>query len=331
MSAAEVVSLLDLPHGQMKRLLGSGAPVYLPVNPVEYHGPHLSLHNDHLLGLALARDAHRQLAEGQGFPMLVAAGIEAGVEPAPGPGTRVTPYPVVKSLTERACAALADLGARRVVLATFHGSPLHAAALQAGVRLLQRRGVRAVQPLNVLMDRLVRIDARELEEVLACVPSASDRQALTRLVPQDFHGGFLETSLALHYVPETVSPRYRELPPCPEIAPAAPFERLSKLARAAGRARLADELHLAALGLGWTALRPFPGYTSMPSLARADAGERLAVRIIEGYVECVRAVFAGAPPPEPVLGWLRAVTLGGRIPGLSVPLSDVARLELSPP
>ncbi|GMV16316.1 MAG: hypothetical protein AMXMBFR56_45400 [Polyangiaceae bacterium] len=322
----EVVPLLDLPHSEMMRLLASGAPVYLPVNPVEYHGPHLSLHNDHLISMALARDAHRVLGKEEGWPMLVAASIEAGAEPAAGPGTRVTPYPLVKALVERACSALADLGVRRVVLATFHGSPLHAVALDAGVRLLERRGVRAVQPLNLLMDRLVRLDVSELGDALAAL-SDEERHAVTQLFPQDFHAGFFETSLALHYVPETVSPIYRELPPCPEIEPNAAVERLSALARRAGRARLSDELHLAALGLGWAALRPFPGYTSMPALARADVGASLAARIIEDYVECVRSVFAGAPGPRPVLGWLKTVTLGGRIPTLGVPPEEVARFD----
>lgn len=99
------------------------------------------------------------------------------------------------------------------------------------------------------------------------------------------------------------------------------------LARAAGRERLADELHLAAIGLGWTSLRPFPGYTGAPALARADVGARLAPRIVQGYVECVQRVFAGAPPPRPVLAWLATVTLGGRISGFSVPPSEIARFD----
>jgi hypothetical protein len=43
-----VTSLFDVPHHDARRLARSGAPVYLTINPVEYHGPHLSLHNDRL-------------------------------------------------------------------------------------------------------------------------------------------------------------------------------------------------------------------------------------------------------------------------------------------
>ena len=41
----------------MSGLLATGAPVFLCVNPVEYHGPHLSLHNDRLISEGVARVA----------------------------------------------------------------------------------------------------------------------------------------------------------------------------------------------------------------------------------------------------------------------------------
>jgi hypothetical protein len=34
-------TLLDLPHRVARRLAAEDRPVYLLVNPVEYHGPHL--------------------------------------------------------------------------------------------------------------------------------------------------------------------------------------------------------------------------------------------------------------------------------------------------
>ena len=46
-----MLELFDLPHGRARALLDRGVPVFLTVNPVEYHGPHLSLHNDRLISL----------------------------------------------------------------------------------------------------------------------------------------------------------------------------------------------------------------------------------------------------------------------------------------
>ena len=43
--------LFSMPHKKMTEMLKSGAPVYVLVNPVEYHGPHLSLYTDEALSI----------------------------------------------------------------------------------------------------------------------------------------------------------------------------------------------------------------------------------------------------------------------------------------
>src|SRR5258706_5993994 len=124
--------ILDLSHTRARSLLASGAPVYLPVNPVEYHGQHLSLHNDALVSEGLARGIHARLQEqGYDWPLLLAADLEVGVDPTPGPGTRATSYSDVSALVVNACQRLVELGAQRGVLVTFHGSPLHSLAVNA--------------------------------------------------------------------------------------------------------------------------------------------------------------------------------------------------------
>jgi len=320
------IGLFDLPHPEVRRLLARGVPVYLPVNPVEYHGPHLSLHNDHLVSLGLAADLHEHIAPADGsWPFLVAASIEAGVEPCPGPGTRAVSYRVLRGLVENACASLADLGATRVALMTFHGAPLHAIALDAGVRLLEARGARAIQPLNLVFHEMLELDPRPYLEAFAGIEDLAEREAMIKGLPSDFHAGFFETSLALHYAPESVSSIYATLPPCPPLVPEAPLIAAARWARAAGRERLAKELEFAALGRGWARLRPFPGYTGRPHRATPAAGAVFARAMVARYAEVTRAVFAGAPTPRPIMKWVEGVTLGGTIPGLAVPLGDVAR------
>jgi creatinine amidohydrolase len=319
--APRPVPLLDLPHTEARRALAAGAIVYLPVNPVEYHGPHLSLRNDHLISMGLAADLHARLAPGE--PFLVASPIEAGVEPAPGPGSRGVSFRALRRLVRDACAALADLGARRVVIATFHGAPLHAHALHAGVRLLEARGARAIQPLNLLLGAMIEADPTRWAEVFALVADERDRAAVMREMAVDFHAGFGETSLALHYAPASVSAMHRDLPPCPPITPDPPLVAAARAARAAGREALAAELDFAARGRGWAALRPFPGYTGRPHLASAAVGERFAAKLVDAYAEAARAVFAGAEGPSPIMPWVLGATLGGVIPGMRVPLDRV--------
>src|SRR5260370_33859112 len=140
-----------MPHAQARALLAAGAPVFLPVNPVEYHGPHLSLHNDGLVSRGLARDIHAVLAQSEGdWPCLVTSDLEGGVDPCPGPGTRATPFRQVRSLVLEACRRLVELGAQRVVLVTFHGGPLHNLSPDDRVRLLAGHRARALAACQLI-------------------------------------------------------------------------------------------------------------------------------------------------------------------------------------
>lgn len=309
------VNVLELPHTQARELLATGAPVFLAVNPLEYHGPHLSLRNDALIAGGIARDLHQRLAEERPeWPFLTATALEVGCDVVPGPGATETPYPTVRRLVRDACAGLAALGARRVVVMTFHGGPHHNHALQAGVRLLEGRGVQALAPLNVVLRTMLSARGADFAPAFAHVEDPAEREALARELRYDFHAGFFETSLSLHYARETVSPAYTRLPPCPPLRPRRGFLLLSRLAAACGAATLARELRYAAHGTGWYDLRPFPGYTGRPQHASPSAGAYFAGQVLDRFTAAAREVFAGrGPGPRPIMAWLPRLSLGGRV------------------
>ncbi|MFO0758353.1 MAG: DUF952 domain-containing protein [Byssovorax sp.] len=322
------VDLLDLSHAEARRLLARGMPVYLPVNPVEYHGPHLSLRNDHLVSMGLAADLHARIAGGEGrdpWPFVVASSVEAGVEPVAGIGSRPVDFRTVRRLAIDACEALIALGARRIVIMTFHGAPLHAHALDAAVQACEARGVPAIQPLNLLMRQMMSIEPGAYADLVAHVDDGAERAAILDELHVDFHAGFAETSLALHYAKGSVDDVYQRLPPCPTITPDAALMKAAQVATAAGKSELALELRVAAFGRGWAALRPFPGYTGRPHRASAGTGALLARRIVDGYVTTTRDVFAGGESPRPIMPWIVSTTLGGLIPGMSVPIDEVMK------
>ena len=255
------IDLLDLPHSEARRLLRTGAPVYLTVNPVEYHGPHLSLHNDRLVSLGLVHALHQRLAARHPeWPLLLAHDLEVGVDPCFGPGSRHGSYAQTSALVRESCRALAELGAERVVIMTFHGAPLHNLAIEDGIQLLARRGVPAVAPFNLVLAELTnpRLDPRRFAEAFAHIEDARERDAMIRGLAFDFHAGFFETSMALHYAPESVASDHVRLPPCASFAPDRLTRAAGLLARALGRDALASELDFAASGLGWFRLSPFP-------------------------------------------------------------------------
>lgn len=304
--------------------LARGAPAYVLVNPTEYHGPHLFLLNDHLVSRGLARAVHDRLQTTLGdHPFLLLEDLGIGVEPCPGPGTVFSSYRDVRGRVLDAARRLADLGATRVLLLTFHGSPLHGHALYAGVRALEARGVRAISPLTQAIEQQMRGAIEGVEDAWRPVVDEAARAALMAEVATDFHAGFIETSLALHFAPDTVR-GHREVPACPPPRPARVPATLAGLARALGRTTLSAELDLVARGLGWYAMRPFPGYAGQPALANPDSGAVFAHALVDAFVEEARAVFSGERPPRPPpLAWLPAVSLGGRVGAVHVPESQV--------
>lgn len=71
---------------------------------------------------------------------------------------------------------------------------------------------------------------------------------------------------------------------------------------------------MAAWGKGWYAMRPFPGYTSRPRLASAAAGWAFIGHVLPTILAEGRAVlWEDAPPPDPPMGWLHDLSLGGRL------------------
>jgi creatinine amidohydrolase len=324
-----MTDILDVSHTRARALLAGGAPVFLPVNPVEYHGPHLSLHNDALISAALSRAAHAELARaGHDWPLLLASDLEVGVGPTSGPGSRHVSYREVASLVVEACRRLAELGAQRVVVMTFHGNPLHNLAIDEGVRWLTRHGVLALSPFNVLMQTLVDLHVEQYADAYATVEDEAERAQMIREGASDFHAGFFETSLALHYAPESVDPMHVRLPPCPEVTPDARLLAASRTAARFGRTQLANELRFAAIGVGWHALRPFPGYTSRPHRASREAGAAIARHLVHGLGEATVRVLRGQEaPPAPIMPWVAAATLRGAIPTDAVPLEAVTRFE----
>jgi len=317
-------SPLTLPHGDARRRLAAGALVYLPVNPIEYHGPHLSLRNDGLISAGMARDLHRGLEgrwpgyTGTGDQPLLLDDLDVGVDPVPGPGTRPVSLARASQLVVEAAESLADLGAKRVVFMTFHGSPLHAEAIERGVCALRRRGVRAVNPFNHMMRLAVLGGLKELaREAAADLIAASQEldEALGEAIRFDYHGGLIETSLALRYAPESVDPCYKDLPPCPEVRPPLWMRLIPAGLDRLGLRRLARETEFSGVGATWYGLRPFPGYTGSPHLASTELAQALTDRLFDEMVELVRDVLEGAAePPPPMIRWLKLLSLGGYVP-----------------
>ncbi len=324
--------LLDLPQHETERAIACGAPVFLSVNPVEYHGPHLPLHTDALISDGLNRALFERLAKDHpDWRYLNGGELEMGVEPTPGPGTRATPYRTVRAAVQRACESLHALGAQRVILMTFHGAPMHSLAIDAGVRWLRRRGVAALAPLNLILRLMLELSEAQADEFAPAFSMLDEegQEALLRELATDFHAGYFETSILMHLHPQAVSPQHVKLPPCPKVQPVKGLLRMGGFAEKLGAVQLARELRLAALGLGWHALRPFPGYTGRPDLANPQAGRIFTEGLLDRFEASCKAVFfEDQAPPAPTMPWLKALTMGGLLGEPQMPADAILKIAL---
>lgn len=306
--SADPINVFELPHADIRQSLTGGAPVYLTVNPVEYHGPHLSLHNDLLLSRGTILELHRKWSERFDAPLLVASDLEMGVGPTKGPGTRAVSFKDLCHHVMNAAISLKELGAQRVVIMTFHGDPFHNLAIEQAVAWLNDNGVAALAPFHVLMREMLTVDPRKYAAAFNHVADPAERDRLIAALPTDFHAGFFETSLSLHYCEHTVAKNYTDLPPCPAFAPNQALQTAAKAARALGQLELSRELEFAAIGTGWHTVKPFPGYTGSPHLATKKAGALFAEALNDKFYNAMCEVFERqAARPVPIMRWLPTV------------------------
>ena len=107
-------------------------------------------------------------------------------------------------------------------------------------------------------------------------------------------------------------------------------QRLRCVAFACAGSLLAAELRFAAFGLGWHALRPFPGYTSRPRHASREAGAVIARHMIREFAATTARVLAHEePPPAPIMPWIAKLTLGGTFAPEGIPIDEIARFDMA--
>lgn len=289
----------------MRDYLDSGAPVFIHINPVEYHGPHLSLHMDALASQGFAKDLFTLLkSKNPTWDYLEMAPIEFGVDPTPGPGSQKSSFKEVRSAVLHMANTLIEIGAKKVIWMSFHGAPAHNAAIQAGVDRLSKAGIPSFNFMNVILDIMVTYD---VSEIIPRMPHTSDSELklfLAKNMSTDFHGGFFETSIALCYAPQSVSKNFKSVPDCPEFKIPWIGRIAIELARKMKSHRFERELFFGLQAIAWSKLRPFPGYTGTPRHADASTGRELANLILERAESMAVTVFERKlSPVRPILEW----------------------------
>jgi creatinine amidohydrolase len=239
--------------------------VFVPISPIEEHGPHLPLGTDFYVAQALcertALEVERRLP---GVSCLLAPPVPIGCGVLPMVGSLGVRQRAVRDVVLAMGRSLARDGFRTIVVISGHLGLTHLAAIKvAAARVSRRFGVSMLAPApEVGMEVLRGAESGGLFAGLAAPLTEEEQSALTTF----HHAGALETSVMLHLHPELVRPVYRSLPPLPRLA-----------------------------YLTWRGRRPgrFQGYVGQPARARADAGAVVVAALVAAATDLVERTLAG--------------------------------------
>jgi creatinine amidohydrolase len=201
----------ELTSGQIAALDRARTVVFLPIGPLEEHGPHLPTGTDIIEAVEVVRRVAAAVAEVRPELSLVTLPpVPVAVDAITAIGSLWTRPSAVHDLVVDIGASLARQGFRHVVVLNHHGSPRHLVCLEQAARRVSRRfGVRMVSPSANLVYRLYfRGELSRLERFV----SAADAENLPSLT-RDCHAGAFETSEILAGRPDLVRPEYRSLEP----------------------------------------------------------------------------------------------------------------------
>jgi len=280
-----VLKLEELSWPELEALDRGRAVIFVPVSPIEEHGPHLPLGTDMYTCLALAEAIALRLEEQHpGVNTVLAPPLPLGSGTIPYLGTIRTPPRLVRQVLVRVGRAFARDGFPVIVAISGHLGLSHILAMEAASRKVSRRyGVRMIAPVASVWRQAVQ--SQELKAACAALPEPITGPALAALL-RGHHGGALETSLMLHVHPELVHPAFRNL----------------------ARVRIR---HFARWR-SWTRER-WPGYVGDPAMARADFGHVMLTTIAALGADLIARVMAGDALADgevmPLTGWLERLTL----------------------
>ncbi len=186
--------------------------IFLPVSPLEAHGPHLPVGVDVFSARSFAQVLGDRLSGARpGWTAVLAPTLPLGASAFDADGTVVLRQRVVREVIVDYGRALAGAGFRYILVVSGHAGPGHLVALEEAADVVSRRdGVLMASVTGYLAWEFLRGRyLPKLEAVLGRALTPEERLALA----EDSHGGWWETSLMLLLRPDLVDDGYRALPP----------------------------------------------------------------------------------------------------------------------
>lgn len=185
--------------------------MFIPISPIEGHGPHLPLGVDFFNAEFFAEKAARiTLEKRPDFDAVVCRGIPLGTQLYKQPGSLRIDGGTLYKIMASVGTSLAVWGYRYIFLLSGHGSPKDIVALESACRRVSRKF--RIRMHNLSGALAVRFLSGEFTERISANLSRPLTDEERALLQKDAHGGWWETSMMLYLRPDLVNELYRSLP-----------------------------------------------------------------------------------------------------------------------
>jgi len=274
---------------------------FMPVSPIEVHGPHLPLGTDVVVAQEVQRRLQDAIASRHGDLTLVnLPALYCGSDALPCPGSLSVQASGLSSVLYDFAKGLSHQGFRYLVISDNHGGPRHHLAIDAAARKAWRKHrFYLIDPFIEIFRNMVGVSPDLREETGLLAGSCGD--------DTDSHAGTNETSLFLALTgQERNREEYKRVRPSLLPPLSGPSKFLNFLGRfVSGLGGPGEDLEHLARMLQWTGQKGFLPYLGAPAAASPEAGEAMLRYHVKVAMALLDKALAGEPAlPRPILGWL---------------------------
>jgi creatinine amidohydrolase len=185
---------------------------FLPVSPLEEHGPHLPVGVDFINADFFARETAEILQHKHGdWNLVLSPPLSLGAHVIDYVGSIRIRQRVIRDLIYDYGASLARHGFKFIIVFNAHAAPGHIVALEEACESVSKRyRISMIAPTGRLTVKLFMGEFYERFNQYMPEPLAKE---ILEDMRKDYHAGLWETSMMLMFRPDLVKENYKELPP----------------------------------------------------------------------------------------------------------------------
>ena len=258
----KIIQLEELSWKQIDSLDREKTIIFLPISPLEEHGPHLPVGTDLLTARDAAREAIRLINKKKPeltivlFPVIPLGFSKMASD---FPGTVSTSVKVIKTIVSDTCCSLAKFGFKYFVICTFHMDLGHLKGIYNGMNKAMK-----TYPIHIVEPWGPYFFSKEVEKREPQVGFDTKKEV---------HACFRETSLMNYQYPYLVDPSYKNL-----------------------QSIYRDLYSPRVLGKTFKDLGITEGYVGSPARADSDYGRWYFQQIVETYAQAALDMVEGKQP-----------------------------------